>query len=421
MDRNEFKKRMQSLKSYREQNPDKGYWDWKEDIPEYKDGGIHIKPENRGKFTRLKERTGKSATWFKKHGTPEQKKMATFALNAKKWKHADGGEVEPDNSPARVNPITGKPLASGIATPVLSLEAAAGFTPIGDVMSIRDAYIAAQNNDLLGLGLAGLGVIPFIPRVNRNHFAERFAEMEKRDARKHEALDEYFKQRNSVYEDLIENEEAYRKAANADRVSKSNYRQTYGDIIRAYSNDASNYNPDLTQPAFGRYLDGTETKAQVDPSNLGYIYLNPRYADPNELDDVFKTINPGLIRHELGHEIDVRSGLDYTNRLSDPDKFVSDEKLKEMYPKTHEQFRNNVLNRGSEIKSYMNEFRDYLINKGRWDEKETIHTFKNKLDEYGKDFPMLRRIFDSYKSKRQFIKDYNTVPIAVNNQDITIS
>lgn len=54
-------------------------------------GSIHIKPENRGKFTALKERTGKSATWFKEHGTPAQKKMATFALNARKWKHADGG------------------------------------------------------------------------------------------------------------------------------------------------------------------------------------------------------------------------------------------------------------------------------------------------------------------------------------------
>ena len=54
-------------------------------------GGIHIKPENRGKFTALKKRTGHSATWFKEHGTPAQKKMAVFALNAKKWKHADGG------------------------------------------------------------------------------------------------------------------------------------------------------------------------------------------------------------------------------------------------------------------------------------------------------------------------------------------
>ena len=62
-------------------------------INTFKDGGIFIKPENRGKFTALKERTGKSSTWYKEHGTPAQKKMATFALNAAKWKHADGGEL----------------------------------------------------------------------------------------------------------------------------------------------------------------------------------------------------------------------------------------------------------------------------------------------------------------------------------------
>lgn len=58
-------------------------------IPEYKNGKspIHIKPANRGKFTALKKRTGHSASWFKENGTPAQKKMAVFALNAKKWKH----------------------------------------------------------------------------------------------------------------------------------------------------------------------------------------------------------------------------------------------------------------------------------------------------------------------------------------------
>jgi long-subunit acyl-CoA synthetase (AMP-forming) len=56
--------------------------------PIYRDGGrIHIKPENRGKFTALKERTGHSASWFKENGTPAQKKMAVFALNSRKWKH----------------------------------------------------------------------------------------------------------------------------------------------------------------------------------------------------------------------------------------------------------------------------------------------------------------------------------------------
>lgn len=48
---------------------------------------IYIKPKNRGKFTALKKKTGKSASWYKAHGTPAQKKMATFALNSKKWKH----------------------------------------------------------------------------------------------------------------------------------------------------------------------------------------------------------------------------------------------------------------------------------------------------------------------------------------------
>lgn len=59
----------------------------------YTNGGskIHIKKKNRGKFTRLLNRTGHSASWFKAHGTPAQKKMAVFALNAKKWKHEHGG------------------------------------------------------------------------------------------------------------------------------------------------------------------------------------------------------------------------------------------------------------------------------------------------------------------------------------------
>lgn len=58
-------------------------------FPRFADGKspIHIKEKNRGKFTALKKRTGHSASWFKAHGTPAQKKMATFALNVRKWKH----------------------------------------------------------------------------------------------------------------------------------------------------------------------------------------------------------------------------------------------------------------------------------------------------------------------------------------------
>jgi len=70
----------------------------KEQYNEFAEGGeIHIKPENRGKFTALKERTGHSATWFKEHGTPAQKKMAIFALNSRHWKHGLGGNLFDDS------------------------------------------------------------------------------------------------------------------------------------------------------------------------------------------------------------------------------------------------------------------------------------------------------------------------------------
>ena len=68
-----------------------------EEVNEHSSGGkIHIKPENRGKFTALKKRTGKSASWFKAHGTPAQRKMAVFELNARHWKHDLGGPIVRD-------------------------------------------------------------------------------------------------------------------------------------------------------------------------------------------------------------------------------------------------------------------------------------------------------------------------------------
>ena len=86
----------------------------------YSNGGsIHIKPENRGKFTALKERTGHSATWFKQHGTPAQRKMATFALNARKWKHPDGGPLVINNIPDDYTYYAGSLPAVTVSAPAL--------------------------------------------------------------------------------------------------------------------------------------------------------------------------------------------------------------------------------------------------------------------------------------------------------------
>lgn len=389
MNRNEFKQRMKSLKSYREQNPDKGYWDWK--VEQFQDGG-------------------------EKGNTPRMKELVQYQDNARVRAATQLPEIPPSdyqgsNEPVNVNPFTRKPLANGSITPVLDLEDASGFTPIGDILSIRDAYIAAKNKDLLGLGLAGLGFMPFIPTVNRKATQDLMDRAIRQSEKSKQVVDDFYTQRNNVYESMIENEDAFRRAARADRQAGTDYIGTYGQAIRDYLRDPSQYNDDLPSMRFDRDLYGTNIKMQVDPSRPDYITVNPRYKDPDELDDAFKRINPGLVRHEMGHQTDLKAGLQYTDRLADPSKFVSDEKLKEMFPKTHGRLKSTVLNKGSEIKSYMNEFREFLMGERKWEPKESVKSFRRKLDEYSKRFPTLRMIFDSYKSKSDFVRDYNMVPL----------
>lgn len=117
MDRQAFKQRMQNLKSYRENNPGKGYWDWK--VEAFADGGQTGDPEKE----RFYQATGRSSS--------------------------------------------GRPLEEGLK-PVFSLEDAANMTPIGDAISAKDTYDAVKNRDWLGAGLAASAMIPFIPNVYKS-------------------------------------------------------------------------------------------------------------------------------------------------------------------------------------------------------------------------------------------------------------
>lgn len=61
-------------------------------IPQYKEGGsIHIK--HPGRLTALKKRTGKTEAELWATGNAHTRKMITFARNARKWKHDDGGSL----------------------------------------------------------------------------------------------------------------------------------------------------------------------------------------------------------------------------------------------------------------------------------------------------------------------------------------
>lgn len=66
------------------------------EVPYLKKGsGIHIKKKNRGKFTEYcnGKVTQKCIDKAKKSGNKTLVKRATFAENARKWKHQNGGTI----------------------------------------------------------------------------------------------------------------------------------------------------------------------------------------------------------------------------------------------------------------------------------------------------------------------------------------
>ena len=133
-------------------------------------GKIHIKPENRGKFTALKKRTGHSASWFKAHGTPAQKKMAVFALNARKWKHGDGGFLDnyfydggDTDEPEKQNWFTRMMLGAAMAeNPAVATASGWEVSPNGQVTFDNDSEGVRQlreNLPIIGAaGIAGMGL-----------------------------------------------------------------------------------------------------------------------------------------------------------------------------------------------------------------------------------------------------------------------
>lgn len=88
------------------------------------ESGIHIKPENRGKFNATKKRTGKTTEELTHSKNPVTRKRAIFAQNAAKWnKAANGGgpygDILPIYNPMNINAdLQNAPIAPYNTSPV---------------------------------------------------------------------------------------------------------------------------------------------------------------------------------------------------------------------------------------------------------------------------------------------------------------
>ena len=299
----------------------------------------------------------------------------TFAYN-----YAEGGEVgNPNDDFTKAINIKlgrtsdGRPKEQGLK-PVIDLEDAANITPIGDALSARDVYNAVTEGDWTGAGLAAATMIPFVPMTvkqfrkkykgitpkSKQNYNSKLMDktvqsyIDNADSYKESRIklyEEAIKDRNKEYDNWIENEDAFRRAANFDRKYGTNYVRTYSDELkRKYQN--SN---DITQ--IGIKPMDPDTYGSFDPAIPDYIFISN-----NQI--VNKKPRVGLINHELGHKIDRQAGVfgsdgKVVRPIFNRDKFESSDRIKQMYPKTYNKIQNYLL-KDSEIKSHMNEFRTYL-------------------------------------------------------------
>ena len=156
MDRQAFKQRMQNLKSYRENNPGKGYWDWK--VEAFADGGeINDKYQMKGYYS---NHSGNPTMYVPITKQSEEINVYTPEVT-----------VTPKD-----NISIEAAIDKGRKTAFENIKEAASYTPVvGDAMDVSDAvYQATQGNYGKAAILGGLALLPNVIQKPIQKFAKLF-------------------------------------------------------------------------------------------------------------------------------------------------------------------------------------------------------------------------------------------------------
>lgn len=340
---------------------------------------------------------------------------------------ANGGEVgDPDDEFTKAintklgRTPDGRPLQQGLK-PVFDLEDAANLTPVGDVLSAKEAYDAVKQNDWLGAGLAGLGFIPFIPKgvrriarqtptVNRT-FEQKVAEMEKRVSNRRKMMEEFYDQRNRTYE-LLNTPEARRRAADIDQKYGTEYNKVYDELTKEYEDVTSYVN--MVEPEFVKDPDAF---ARINPSETGKkISLSE---DNITKPEDFPT---GLIRHEIGHYVDEMAypgGVPnnaYLRQLGKPSKYRPFEEVKDIFRSPDKALQDyRYLRNPTEKKSIMNQFDEYLMNNYTPSTyPQTTKEFKEAIEKAPDIHRNMKLLLKIHNKPSILFKDFKNRPL-VNN------
>lgn len=457
MDKQAFKQRMQNLKSYRENNPGKGYWDWRNSLPDnlkytddteynmrgaYESGAQPIL-ENDG-FYHLPTRNPQTGEILKASlhptfwkGLAEDAKIGynAYFIGDKVYTkskeegpidvYADGGEVgNPDDDFTKAintklgRTPDGRPKEQGLK-PVFDLENAANITPIGDALSARDVYNAVTEKDWTGAGLAALGILPFIPSglrqlkptaryipsVSRSREQDLLNAAFDNIKQKREYLSDVANERNRVLESV--NDYAHRvRAEKADQMFGTNYSDTYKLLSDLYEHKFFSL-PEV-QGIDMKEIGKMQAK---DQANKNFIKTGIG-AGPEDFDFLVNPYRPmaadELARHELNHYTDF---IISRNR----DTSTNNNMLKQLeasLKKTND-VKDDYFKLGTEQKAYMNQLRTRMYNdKAISSLEEPVSTalIKKYMDSLG-DKDSIKRAYKQHKSLSTYTKWFNSIPL----------
>lgn len=386
MDRQAFRNRMQQLKQYREQNPGKTYLDFKK----YAEGG-EIPPSNKPIIPE-EPQPYKGKLYKDRYG--------------RKYTEDQMNEYY-DSSTDEIDRFTGKPFVRGLK-PVGDIEDAANATPVGDAISAYDTYKALKNKDWGNAGLAALGLVPFvpsfggvavrsskkiskpkstyIPKVDPNYkqnvIDKALHEQKSYSDMPLSLVEEINDQRNRTY-DLMQEPYARERAKAVDHQYGTDYLKVYDSMLEKYV-DIDEYFQ-LPKPKYKK-MERPTIGAQVTPSEGNTMYFNR---------DMIKTpedIPNSVVLHEMGHLVDGATGMnnEFLRKLGD-----------------------------------MNQFRNYLDQKGKLNRGNYTGSYKNLkkeiIDAPKESFNNIKAIFNLYRSPKLFNKDFQMIPIVNNTNDNTIA
>lgn len=327
-------------------------------------------------------------------------------------KYKDGGEVEPPYpqfvNGQRVNRWTGQPIATGQATPVLDLRTAADFTPVGDALAVNDAYQAIKNRDWLGASLSALAVAPFIPTVNKRYVQDAIDRALSRNTKNIQKATDLNNETYEVIQRLTDDPSYMNRANSVKEKYGDDYTQIYADLIDAY-----NTNPDILPKAmpteFSTGANGrmSTTKKSTERHRQGGEF--PKLGE-YEYQFVKDTNLPeGITVHETNHLSDFLK-----NKTSDADGNSNLFYQMRQSIKPYADGNNKYYGNMSEQKAYMNQLREYMYNRGlinNRDQQVDRELLQNTIDKLPSDMNSVKRASKQFKSMRQYVKWFNTIPL----------